>query len=520
MKLLKLRKAFIHTFFLFLYLNCFECNLNDFFIKVLPKSLSCINLVEDNHKERIEINGKYLEGISVYRKSYEKLIESNISSEKEVNCDFFILLSDDHILINDLFRQKVNRRIFYPFTKLLIIYYGVKELYFQEFSLNSISLNAFDVLWTKLNKTSNIISKEIFHPIENKTDFWENDTSDFFNENNLLKVHLICRRTVRISLFNCPPFVVTQNEKYDGVEFRCLKEVTKNWKIDLNLNNKLIDSWDKTISDTINNISDVSMCSIWQTLDNLKRMDLSLYVDHQCITFVVPRPVPIAQASFIYLSFSLTVWAIFIVILIATAILLHVLTRTRIKLKITNVENSKFCELTSSLTELINSATAHEIPNIPKNVPIRILLICWILMCLCLGTSYSTGYTSLLMSPPYTKPVDDVQEFLEQGLNWLGSISTSQIIGLENSYNKDYREFGKRFVSEETDDDRYQKLATGKYSKMVKRLSSNFVTDTESFGDLSSKLKLMRQCLREYYTVFAFQKNSVLTKLFDRKISQ
>lgn len=124
------------------------------------------------------------------------------------------------------------------------------------------------------------------------------------------------------------------------------------------------------------------------------------------------------------------------------------------------------------------------------------------------------------MSPPYTKQIDDVHEFLEQGLYWLGSVTDSLITSLGENGNKDYKELGKRYAFEETIDDRYKKLSAGKYAKMVKRLSSNFVTDTESFGNLSSKLMLMKQCLREYYTVFAFQKNSVLTKLFDQKISQ
>lgn len=518
MKLLKLSRAFIKIFFFLLYLNCFECNLNNFLFKIIPASVKCINLVEENNKERIEINGKYLDGISVYRKSYKNIIETNISSYKEVNCDFFILVSDDNILINNIF--KPNKRIFYPFTKFLIIYFGDKEFHFEENSLNLINLNAFDVMWTKLNKTLNVISKELFHTIENKTFFWKNYSHGFFSENNLLKAHFISRRTVRVSLFNCSPFVLTENNEFDGVEYRCLKEITKNWKIEFNLNNNLLDSWQKTISDTINNISDISMCSVWQNIDNFNFMDLSLYIDHQCITFVVPKPLPIPQATFIYLSFNSTVWIVFIFTLITTTMLLNVLTLIRNKLKIENIKSSKFVRLSTSLTEIVNSATSHEISNIPKNVPIRILLISWILTCLCLGTSYSTGYTSLLMSPPYTKRIDDVHEFLEQGLYWLGSYSDSFLKSLGTNGNKDYQELSKRFAFEETDDDRYEKLSTGKYAKMVKRLSYNFVTDTESFGNLSTRLKLMKQCLREYYTVFAFQKNSVLTKLFDLKISQ
>lgn len=521
MKTLKLPRAFTNIFFFYLYLNCFECNLNDFLIKVIPTSVKCINLVEENNKERIEINGKYLEGISVYQKSYKNIIETNISSYKEVNCDFFVLLSDDMILINDIFISKKNKRIFYPFTKFLIIYFGDKEFHFEENSLQFISLNAFDVLWTKLNQTLNIISKEVFHPIENKTYFWKNCSLDFFSETNLLKTYLISRRTIRVSLFNCPPFVFRKTNEFDGVEYRCLKEITKNWKIEFNLNNNFVDSWKKTISDTINNISDVSMCSIWQNIENFNLMDLSTYIDHQCITFVVPRPIPISQATFIYLSFNSTVWIMFIFTLITTTILLNILTLTRFKLKIENNKSSKFLRLTTSLTEIIGSATSHAIQNIPKNGPIRILLISWILMCLCLGTSYSTGYTSLLMSPPYTKRIDDVHEFLEQGLYWLGAYYTNSFVtSLGVNGNKDFIELSKRFALEGSDDDRYQKLSTGKYSKMVKRLSSNFVTDTESFGNLSSNLKIMKQCLREYYTVFAFQKNSVLTNLFDKKISE
>lgn len=518
MKLLKLHRAFLNIFYFCLYLNCFECNLNDFLKKIIPTSVKCLNLIEENNKQRMEINGKFLDGISVYRKSYKNFIETNISLNKEVYCDFFIIFSDDKILINNIFAPKENNRIFYPFTKFLIIYFGDKEFNFDENSLKFIYLNAFDVLFTKFNKTLKVVSEKGFHTIENKTIFWKNCSQSFFSENNLLKAHLLSKRTVRVSLFNCSPFVLTENNEFDGVEYRCLKEITKNWKIKFNLNNNLVDSWQKTISDTINNISDVSMCSIWQNIHNFNLMDLSLYVDYQCITFVVPRPIPISQATFIYLSFNSTVWIAFILTLITTTILLNVLTLTINKLQIESFKSSKFLRLTTSCTEIINSATSHEIINIPKNGSIRILLISWILTCLCLGTSYSTGYTSLLMSPPYTKRIDDVNEFLEQGIFWLGSTTSSLETTLGISGNRE--ELRKRFAFEESDEDRYEKLSTGKYAKMVKRLSSHFVTDTETFGNLSSKLKLMKQCLREYYTVFAFQKNSVFTKLFDQKISE
>lgn len=39
----------------------------------------------------------------------------------------------------------------------------------------------------------------------------------------------------------------------------------------------------------------------------------------------------------------------------------------------------------------------------------------WMLVSLALGVSYSTGFTSILTSPAYTKSVDTIEDFLEAG---------------------------------------------------------------------------------------------------------
>lgn len=208
MKLLKLHRAFLILFYFCLYLNGFKCNLNDFLKKIIPTSVKCINLIEENNKVEMKIHENFFNEISVYRKNYKNFIETNISLNKEVNCDFFIFFSNDKIFINNIFTPK-NNRIFYPFTKFLIIYFGDKEFNFNENSLKFIYLNAFDVFSIKLNKTFGL-SEKVFHTIENKTIFWKNSSKIFYNENNLLKAHLHNERTVRVSLFNCSPFVLTR----------------------------------------------------------------------------------------------------------------------------------------------------------------------------------------------------------------------------------------------------------------------------------------------------------------------
>lgn len=114
------------------------------------------------------------------------------------------------------------------------------------------------------------------------------------------------------------------------------------------------------------------------------------------------------QASYIYLPLSPRVWLFILITLLATTLLYFVL--------FTNVSEEHVLEdLSRAFLDIINIVTSHGLPKVVKRNPIRILIISWILLSLLLNTAYSTKYTSLLTQPKYTKAVDNIEDFLEEG---------------------------------------------------------------------------------------------------------
>lgn len=46
------------------------------------------------------------------------------------------------------------------------------------------------------------------------------------------------------------------------------------------------------------------------------------------------------------------------------------------------------------------------------------LIISWTIFSLLIGTGYTTGYTSKLTNPRYSRAIDTLSDFIEQDLSW------------------------------------------------------------------------------------------------------
>lgn len=157
-----------------------------------------------------------------------------------------------------------------------------------------------------------------------------------------------------------------------------------------------------------------------------------------------------------------------------------------------------------------------------------------------MGLCYSTGFTSLLTSPAFTKSIDTVEDFIEAGLIELLEFRKQDVIPLLLLFSDLY--FGGIYIEEElienlnmTGIHSYKELAlrqrlnadrgeqsrclkTGKFAIFTKLLSQDYVTEVEWAKDFSRTFRPMRSCIFTYYTVFAFEKHSVYTKLFSQYI--
>lgn len=207
-------------------------------------------------------------------------------------------------------------------------------------------------------------------------------------------------------------FIIIKIRSYDGAEFRFVKEISQNYNlkiIDRHGLYNVTDVYKQVADDVLDNTAHIGLCSMWLTIDKFRRFDLSNQFSSQCGTFLVPKPQPITQASYIYLPLSEKLWILLITSLVATALLYYFLYQ-RARASRYFLEN-----LSRAFLDIINISTSHGLPNVVHRLPIRILVISWVLLNLLMGTAYSTQYTSILTKPMYTTAVDTIEDFINEG---------------------------------------------------------------------------------------------------------
>ncbi|GAB0090954.1 uncharacterized protein DMENIID0001_057390 [Sergentomyia squamirostris] len=325
-------------------------------------------------------------------------------------------------------------------------------------------------------------------------------------------------REINITLFHCPPFViinhdnVTNETTYDGVEYNLIESITEGWNrgiVQRGFGDPKISPWTQIVKDVQSGEANVALCSPWLNIKHYRVTDLSQSYDQQCLTFLVPRPRIVTAASYIYLPFSGKVWFAYIACLIGIALILHYFVNRDF------IRSNDLSSLEVVFLEVINIATSHGATRFPRQVPIKILLTSWLAISLLLSTAYCTGYTSLLTTPRFTKPIDTIADFLDQGLSWSDRNKDDLLYSeLKVSESQMIRNLAERYDINKNDPGHLDKIASGKYAKFVKILSNNYVTDTETYASHAHHLRLMKECFYKYYVVILFKKKSPYTVYF------
>lgn len=154
----------------------------------------------------------------------------------------------------------------------------------------------------------------------------------------------------------------------------------------------------------------------------MKRFDVTGYSSNTCGTFLVPKPAPIALASYLYYPLEDEVWIVIFSFLIFTALLYHcfirILSTPSVGQWCTNQRTNIKVELETlgrSFLDIVNIITSHGLPRIMQRTPIQILIVSWLFLSFLLCTAYSTKLMSVLARPLFSKAVDTVQEFIKEG---------------------------------------------------------------------------------------------------------
>ncbi|KAJ6620122.1 Zinc finger protein [Pseudolycoriella hygida] len=306
--------------------------------------------------------------------------------------------------------------------------------------------------------------------------------------------------------------------RFDGVEYRLVREITKSWKIQHILRDKPHlgkTPFETTIDDLKNYTSDLAMCSVWLTGFD-KKIDTSTHYSRQCGTLMVPKPKHLSKITAIYRTLKLNSWLTFGLFFFIVVILL------RTSATFFHVSQSLHSDLSGSFLDVMNIATAHGAASLWKQQPrsTKILLMSWTFVCSLLGICYATIYTSYLAKPGYEKLINSVEDFVENDM-YFGSFRIAP--DLQSSLNASsipsYHNLLKRFHVFASISDAETDLASRKFGIYAGiEYKKYFVSYSwiKHMNLISSFRLINKLCIFNYYTVFGLQKFSPYTELFSK----
>lgn len=280
----------------------------------------CLNIIVDTvfipkcYFEQI-FNSKF-----VIRMNDLNAIKSrNILSFQRTNCDNFMVFTRDATEVFKLF-EETNKTVkrFLPFSQFYIMVIPDAGINFDQTSLsyiyenglfvyvvqNALSVISSDILsFTSLRNvlTGKMLNLESFRTTDIIPYFGTYKQHPVLNTNYKKKIF-------RVSFFSCSPYVVyLPDGSFDGLEYKVLKEIIKSWTIvhkKCDTSETIRDPYGEVRGQVENHESDLAMCSVWLNQKSNTHLDVTSFINHECATFLVPKPESLNPATYLYKSIN------------------------------------------------------------------------------------------------------------------------------------------------------------------------------------------------------------------------
>lgn len=152
-----------------------------------------------------------------------RLLNRNIYNSSRSNCDNFLIFSKNVTFIRELFQRKGNEKRFAPFSQIFL---AIPDIEFDQATVEYINLNALNVFLMEnaLQQMDNgiVMFKSMWNVLTKNRFVFTSVRSDSAKYFGTYKDHpFLSSKSVdkvfRVSLFNCPPYVVYMpgNMKYE-----------------------------------------------------------------------------------------------------------------------------------------------------------------------------------------------------------------------------------------------------------------------------------------------------------------
>ncbi|XP_071051060.1 uncharacterized protein [Onthophagus taurus] len=318
-----------------------------------------------------------------------------------------------------------------------------------------------------------------------------------------------------VSLFNCTPFAFIKSRQiYDGVEYKIIKEITKNWNVKYRIYDyKFGDLYSKLAEDVTTNQSDLGICSQWRDFSDTEKVDTTYPYSQGCTTFLVPKPIRLPEETFVFQPISKKFWVVTILTTFITILSLTFFAKFQLNV------NEKFQDISTSTLTVLATLTLSG-PHFPskKHNQLRIILTSWSLICILISSGYSAGFSSTLTWPRYYRKIDSLEDMINFKITWGANESGTKNLYKESNLSR-LMNVADLFVFETSMEERLQKIKGNSHGVMVKLLLEKYITDADFLDEYAKNhLKVLNDCVGIYYYVFIIKKNSPFKIIFDKKI--
>lgn len=450
--------------------------------------------------------------------------------QKYPPCVNFIMVSNNFQILESLFEQKKLKSHFGVHKTILIFFEGFHDFQTNNFllatylaGLNIIVAEGF--IFESKSLLPGVIRKEkneilVQSVRQNKVLKRWNFKSEFILNKENFKIPRWMpnfnvgeeKNTFKIATYNCPPFTYYTEEKgvYEGLEYRIMQEVIKNWPSEYKIYSG--DELFKNIKlEVAAGVRDIGFGSFWDLSTVAYDVDMSFPYSQVCATFLVPKPSLLPYATFVYQPISAEFWFLIVIMLL---IMSTIFTFARFVYK-----SSTRTDFTIGFLYTIRTITCGGIPQFPPPTQyiFRYILTTWCLNALLISTAYSSGLASILSYPRYTKPINSMQDMVDQKIYWMAPETDTWDV-YRNSSNPVLKQLVNLFVLEMETYKRNINIRKGNGAIKVQLTARSFIDaeDLDSYG--KTHLKLLPECAGAYALIYAFKKGSVYTKIFDHAI--
>lgn len=255
-----------------------------------------------------------------------------------------------------------------------------------------------------------------------------------------------------MATFHLPPYVYYEKDKsvYDGLEYKILKSVSRDWPIYYTILDG--DHVYTTIKQQVatNDQYDVGFATLWFAAPIPEDIEVSLPYSQSCVTFLVPKPKPLSESTYVFQPFKSTVW---LLLLALTAFMGIVLTLLLVR--------GNVADRTVGFVHAIRIVTQSGVRFSRQGKSlINLALLFWSVFSLLIATGYSSGLSSILAYPRYTRNIRTLRDMADNVIYWTAP-DHDTVINYNISSNSLLRGFAKRFVFETDSLARWKLVRTG-----------------------------------------------------------